>query len=639
MRKTKKMQPNAPVQYYDRTFEVIKTVEKVKVIRNHTFNKESRTLLRYFLATLARNKIIILVLLVGLIALLGVPIMLVGLSNKNINEAIYEKSLLYISLPSVISLLFIVFGVVVLLVQTKNNNVDLFMCILPMPKKRILFIKKFSIWLATILVIFIEFILSITMILMGADSLKIILIFLAMTASLLVLNWVWITIFSFFALNMKHLLALVTNLVVGFILVGGLAFVITSQDYYPTTGEFNSYKYKKNIVRVFSLSDSGEVAKSGYAIYENPSALKEQKIDAWSPSQAIKFLPLSTISGFAPDMLRWLMRKNIENNKLILLNNKYSINYNEFTISDFKDVVNYDNIMITSIKEKTPFDFKDKESLFKAVLSMIKTNPRINSKLTDGKYWDVLKKELEQRINWNGNLSETEKNMISTIIGIDKTESLLYTIFDKHGILFERYLNGMKEYIAKETTKEFADFVNYLWTNQLTKFNLFSYGSFGDYKTIYKYHPNTSSYNEFKKANKYDIEYIKEILFNIKENNNVLTVQALDDKGVYQDLTNVQNVFSSKVKTKKDIYDYIDKNNTINNLGNIILKANSGMNGNIGKVAFRNNVKNNLILSNKVEINANTKFSINWVYIIVLIMASAFMQNQMNNKVMKGDIK
>ncbi|NQZ29615.1 MAG: hypothetical protein HRT98_04495, partial [Mycoplasmatales bacterium] len=229
--------------------------------------------------------------------------------------------------------------------------------------------------------------------------------------------------------------------------------------------------------------------------------------------------------------------------------------------------------------------------------------------------------------------------IISHVIGIDTTSSILYTIFNKYDILSKRYLDGIKEYLGKNISQSFSEFVNYLWSSQTTKFNVFSYKNIGNYSEIYKFHPNLSSYDKYKIANKYDIEYIKNVILREENVNGTTLFQVLGEDGLYYDINNISQIIGMPIKSKADLDAYIDKHHTINNLQDIIHKIDSSTKNKIQKVSFRNNVSNNLIISKKTNVVTHSKAPINLIYLAMILLLALGMKKQINKKITKGDIK
>ena len=588
--------------------------------------EQERTLSKFFIKLMIKNVLLLVSLVISFFGILSTIFILIS----NPTENFYKYSLLFIFIPITSTIITIALATIILFVQTKNNNVDLFLATNQISDRKILFIKQYTILKLSFINFTSIFIFLIVIIFLGIPTSQALLYFASTVLSMFTLGIVWIYIFSFIALHMKFLSAAIS--IFSFSLIIPTITIVPTfiSKHSPINLNYSSSEYNENLVKVYSIDDNGDLLKQSYAIYENPSATNKRLIQTESPSMFQQYSPFSSIFGFNPLIMTPTFNENNLNT-----DSKYSINYQHMQENFFSDITNYKNISIAGYGDNTIFDFKKKSDLFSKIDSDIFENKLILSKSKDANFWKLNLSELMKRKIWSHNISSVLKETISHLIGIDNPHSILYDIFSKEDILYRRHLADIYKYFENKYSKEFSDFIRFVWEDKLTKLNVYSYGVFG--ADFYKYHPVLSTKDPRIVANKYDIEFIKNILFSGKTVGQKFHLEILDKNDNYEEIVGMKKVFGKEFNSKDEFDDYIDLHNSINDLQGIIKSSSSEINNNAHEMSFRDNVDNNFLLTREVGIELENKTPWNLYYLSSLVILAFIFEALSLKKAVKKD--
>lgn len=733
--------------------------------KNKTTNAKSITYIKYFLDIILRNKLALAIIIISFLATIAVCLALLG---RDVNLSFTKYSILFVGLPLLLLLAQVAVLSIVLFSSTKGNNIDLYLNVQEVSKARIVFLKQIAILIASINIIAGLLISFVIENIAGVSIGKTFSLLFIELFSLLILSFIWISLFAFICIFSSQMIAIVTTSFVSMLFIVGSLIPILFSSNKIFTNDYDVQSNQKTIVRAISLDDNGQITQSENIIYENP--LAKNSVDFNYDNSFINYSPLNMSFGLAPMFSKTVF--SLSKQQASILKNgdlNYSTIYLKSNVTNFNPNVKNENMILAMPGIKTIFDYQEKTELFsdltKELLSKISLeNAKNNS------YLNAVLNALKTNKLWNVvSVDDSMKAMIKSIVGIENPSSLTFPIFDNYN-LAKNKLSGFYDYLKSKTSESFASLVEYLWTDSRTKDNIYGFnGNLISKENIIKYHPTAYSFDALKQANKFDVDFVKNGLFNIdydEKTRMITNLQILDENKVFQNIKDVNiispidilkfiidndqqakatleslklssNLISTKanfdsfidayfksytasdliavfekidgIRLKKENpmdsnyfkndnlfkitsdangviqklefkdetsnyknineisrsisslnnqvslkalngalgtnlttidswYQYIDQNNTINNLETIITKIQSLSNGDMYHMSFANNIKNFMSIVSQIELQPKNRQNLVWLYLLLGIMVSVILQFAINRRMTKGDI-
>ena len=601
-------------------------------------NQSFKLIKKFYINILYKNKSLITLIVFNILAIIGFPSILIGFSNDN-NKTFNEMSLFILGLPVLLLIIYISLSVIIIFVKTKKNNIDLYLYIKPISNFKINLAKQYAIGLISIHIIAAYFITALILLVFNIPLLTLAISFLGVLLSIILIGFIWIsfiilipTFFKFFtSLTFVYLFTIST------ILLTTIPFIAENSKILETS--YDSTNNKNNFLKIYSLDSNGNTQDTKYAVYSNPLGKKDNIIKGWKPNKIVSYSPFNIFWGITPLITTSLVSKGISKDKLLTTNNKFSITYLEtpFNSLDLKTLSD-GHITVYGISNKTIFDTIAKNDIFNNIKLELNKSEAIKNKIKDDNFWQTFKAELVKQNIWNINLSAGKKEIILHIAGYKSNNSYLYSIFKDYDLISNK-INGIYKYLENKYSRSFSEFVKYIWTSKNVRLNFYSYNTIADNKELERHHPQIMSYDDLTRANKYDIAFIKNKLFNLVTDSrgNIQKIKMLNSSRIYENLSD-NNIFSMPIKSKQEFYDYIDQNSTINNLTNFIQHQSTKMTSPPYKMSFRNNVTNYLIINNSIDINESGVIKYSWLYLIILTILAISFQEISRRKLSKGDL-
>lgn len=600
----------------------------------------NKILLKYFANLLIRNKFVVVLMIINTIIISIIPLLFL-INTTNVNQSFKEYSLLNIAFPMIFLLLFNGGAIIVLFVKTKKNNIDLYIYIRPFKNSLVILSKQLIIWIFSFHLLIGEITGAMVAGFLGVDTMTVFLSSLGLIISTIIMSALWIAVLSFFPVFLNFMTSLISIFGVILFFTSASIIPLLLQQSQIIQTEFDLAKNKNNLLKIYQLDENSNTKNINYAIYENPLARNENEVEGWKPMPLINYSPFNVVWGIAPLISDMVVSSKLSSIELLSSNNRFSVNYLDIHKNLIDEKLFDGNQYIAGFTEKTVFDYKDKIELFKAIDQELMKNSWIKTNINNPTFWQTTLNELKKRNIWD-NISENDKSMLLHIMGLNSATSILYSIFDNYNLISNK-LDDLNEYLASLHNQYFSDFINYVWTNKNSRLNVYSYQTLGDYEEINNYHPILKTYDELEAADPYDLAFIENKLFNLicDDEGEIQKIQVLDSKEIYRDLTpdNVLNIFPDTIKTANDFHNYLQENQTINNLKALILKVKSQFSSEqIYPMEFRDNISNYYIVGSQLDVNEKITTKLQWLYVLVFLMLAFGLELIKYRKVMKGDI-
>lgn len=588
----------------------------------------------YFLKLLLKNKILWVLLAVNF-AVSIIPDIIIFTLNSDIEITSIKYSLLLIGLPNVFLMFTVAISIIILISNTKNNNVDLYLYIKPISRYKITLIKQLAIFAFSLHLILFQLIILIVRMSMGMEIGQSFIMLIATMASLLIMSFIWISLFSLIGIYLKAGISSIIILSTTFLLLISAIIPTILINRNQVQEKYDPALNKNNIIRALDVDSNGFVVSSTNAIYQNPLAQNNNKIILSQQNDFNSYSPFSALFGFSPLIVNsYFETKDVSRlaDEDLLLS---SINLKTGS-SDFVQLSNYSNIVFAPLSTRTAFDIKDKSELYELILNELLSVDYIRQNKVNASAWSSLENTWRSNLVWN-NLSSDDHLLISSVLGLNKADSLLWDVF-RYGELLKNKIDLLFDFIENKVSKEFASFIKFLLQDNVTKQNVFSFQSIIPVDKINSIHPNIETFDELKRANEYDLDFIKSKLMNISTDasGKITKVQYLDKNNVYQEFADFNQKYPQIVNIS-DWNKYIDDNSTLNNLRLLIqqLKSNAPS---IAELSLRGNTQDFMIISEKITFDSYSKFSLSWVYLILLASGAGGMQYLQYRKMTRKDL-
>lgn len=509
--------------------------------KNKTTNAKSITYIKYFLDIILRNK---LALAIIIISFLGTICTTVALFGHDVNLSFAKYSILFIGVPLLLLLAQVAVLSIILFSSTKGNNIDLYLNVQEVSKARIVFLKQIAILISSLNIVIGLLVSFVIENIAGVGVGKTFALLFIELFSLLILSFIWISLFASICIFASQMIAIVTSSFASMLFIVGSLMPILFSSNKIFTNDYDVQANQKTIVRAIFLNDNGQITQSENIIYEN--ALAKNSVDFNYSDSFINYSPLNMTFGLAPLFssgvfsLTKQQSSTLKNGDL-----NYSTIYLNSKITNFNPLAKDENMILSMPGIKTVFDYQEKTELFNDLTKELLSKTSLD-KAKNNSYLGAVLNALKTNNLWNvGSIDDSMKSMIKSIVGIESPYSLAFPIFDNYN-LAKNKLTGFYEYLKSKTSDNFASLVEYLWTDSRTKDNIYGFnGNLISKEDIIKYHPTAYSYDALKKANKFDIDFIKNGLFNLEYDQTtrmITNIQILDDNKVFQNIKDVNTV-------------------------------------------------------------------------------------------------
>ncbi len=551
---------------------------------------------------------------------------------------INQSSLLYFILPISLTTFYLVIANYIVFGIAKHNNVDLYNNIRPILRWKIAFAKQLSTIVIGLVFGVILHIILFVVIFMTIDGiqLKHALAFVAVGfAGNIVAFIIFGSIFTSISIYFKSLTALVLNVLIAVISIFGLITPNVISNPNSTSFTYDSSEQKQNYVKIYSFTDDGVVNNIRYAQKTNwDSALNDNGIENADEPAWAKYNPFSFMTAFNGIVWNAEEKSRITDDQIIDLynrNSRFTVIQPSVSSSPFLNGVAGEiqkGFVVAPIDEQTIFDIDDNQERFEKIAATLNANNNIANSLKDDNKWTLFYNKLYGSSVWlNIGLTDSEKDMLTYIAGLQDRSSIFYDIL-QNGDHTQNYLIGLDEFLKfKGFGDELIKLINFIWHNPVSSSNLLNkFLDFVDLKHVYAKHPQLYVMDEKEKAIDYDIDYIKNKEFKFEITNGSINAKVLNVEGTYVPLPNFNIVFPN-VSTMDD-YDHFFDNKTVVELKTLIDKAQLQLSsgGQVEKYDFHENALDIYSLDNWISFSVK---QVNYIQIsyLVLFIALAFAMN------------
>lgn len=500
--------------------------------------------------------------------------------------------------------------------ESKVNSIDLILISKPITKRFIFFSRYFFILIIIWTILFIDFLLSslfvlslniksewVLFLLINNIFINVFLeclilpIFILMST---ILKRIWFVICSMLVLSLTTILPIFTRIINN----NPISYI-----------EYNPNKYN-------SFSKVSILNKD-----------KNSRIDDYLANEINSLLPTNNkhilndlnsreiYNNFIPGEWFLSLNSSLANSLFFKENNfnettNFSLTKNHYFNTKFENFVsNYENVLTIRPKDINflHLSTEDYEKLLLEDINKINSDVNLlnlNDKLLIKSFLDKLQKNYKWDIQ---SMTTIELNSLKSFLGIDEEFNQLFYYLDNYHWLKQKTPNLFSK-IKFNFNDELIELLNYFWTNNQVKTNLFNFKVFGNLNDLYP----TIKFTDFNKPpTTNDINFIKDNLIKFNQDK----IFYLDNNFIYNSTTiDVISQINSEIKDNNSWNEYVLSNTITLEKTKKLLEDLNKIFTNLYSMNLSFNSFNLYRYSYFLKSKTTPYLDNNWIYIILLIM-------------------
>lgn len=250
--------------------------------------------------------------------------------------------------------------------------------------------------------------------------------------------------------------------------------------------------------------------------------------------------------------------------------NNYQFSLNKFTFKELKlntDFINKSDNQYVSyrLQDKNLYNLNINELYDEVLLNISEVYNDLSLSKWQLESFSLLNEKIKQSL-WLDDININEKRLIASLLGLDDKYSSLYYFYNDYDFHILN-ISNIYEKISSKYNKEFANLVNFIWTSNQTKYNVFKIKYFNNLYDFESTYPSLKYYDDILIPKKEDIDFIKNIL--IKFDNNKF--KFLNSQKLYDDID--LKTLNPQILDLNSWYKFIDDNSlNLNSLKNVYMK-------------------------------------------------------------------
>lgn len=399
---------------------------------------------------------------------------------------------------------------------------------------------------------------------------------------------------------------------------------------------------QNNYFKIINVDNKGEVLKvtNGIEIVSENSF--NTSINLSDKKNSGKYDFSKTLTSPFDMFLSKYIKPTLSSENYIELNNysdKWSYSEYKLNIMERKDTINNENVFMVPYNIVSPLELSSEE-LVEQVLKVLSNIPNEDSTEYDWNYWTTFLTKLKRSDIWIGQLTTKQVDIIKFLVGQDQNSLLLWYLIEQWNFLDHNKIK-LKESIAQEISAEFWEFLDFIWFSNIAYSNINISEELIQPQEMKNYLPSNTRFNNYKNALSADVNYIKDILVSIDEDDqgNMTTFNVLNREGVYVEIPDIASVLSKNIYSRADWEKLINLNKQVVNLSAIVEKLDVAIGGEMANFIFRDNEFLDDSINEVFEIDiVNSEGMVGFQFAILTTLVS-FLHSLVARKINRKDLK